>query len=70
MNDRRSWLSLQENILFRSIKCWSQGGRLSSDDQVADQQLLALINEIRLENIPNQQINLILEDEWMQKVTA
>lgn len=61
---------MQENALFQSVKCWSGGQRISSQPREADEQLLALIEEIRLENIPSSQLNAILDDNWMQQVTA
>lgn len=58
----------QEELLFSSIKCWSNGPLASKEAEEADDELLSLIDEIRLENIPPQQLNQILDDSWMQQV--
>lgn len=64
-----SYGGLQEHSLFASIKEWSKGPAAATGAGEREQQLLALVNQVRLECIPPEQLHALIDDPWMQKVS-
>ena len=60
---------LQEHTLFSIVKQWSKGQDHGFHSAETEQQILRLVREIRLEHIGPENLNKILDDPWLQKVS-
>ena len=62
---------MQEHSLFEAVKQWSKAalaGRPAVSPAEAEEQVLTLLSELRLEHIDPQRLSEILDDPWLQEV--
>ena len=63
--------TVQEHSLFETVKQWSKAAltaRPSVSSAEAEEQVLSLVSELRLEHIDPQRLSEILDDPWLQEV--